>query len=245
MRRFLDASESTTRSCGIELALTLQAYRHLPGGEHIGRNPTDRGNLGSKHHLLVDERGLPLVAEISGTQVHNSRFLIPLVKSIPAVKGLVGRARKRLGKLHADRAYASRAHRARLRSKGIAARIARYGVESRERLGRWRWVVEQTSIRHSCRLPARSSVGGTSRSFVRRSNSLLEDLEKFDLIIAARSTTKKCALPRCKSSRNHAVSLWFVRGRRGLAGQIFRDRSQLARMIQCFLSQLGYNLYYL
>jgi transposase len=82
------------------------------GGEHTGRNPTDRGKLGSKHHLLVDERGLPLVAQISIAQVHDSRFLIPLVESIPAVKGLVGRARKRPGKLHADRAYASRAHRA-------------------------------------------------------------------------------------------------------------------------------------
>ena len=65
------------------------------GGEHTGRNPTDRGKLGSKHHLLVDERGLPLEAEISGAQVHDSRFLIPLVESIPAVKGLAGRARKR------------------------------------------------------------------------------------------------------------------------------------------------------
>lgn len=27
---------------------------------------------------------------------------------------------------------------------GIAARIARYGVESRERRGRWHWVVERT-----------------------------------------------------------------------------------------------------
>jgi len=114
------------------------------GGEHTGRNPTDRGKLGTKHHLLVDERGLPLVAQISGAQVHDSRFLIPLVESIPAVKGLAGRARKRPGKLHADRAYASRSHRAWLRSRGIAARIARYGVESRERLGRWRWVVERT-----------------------------------------------------------------------------------------------------
>jgi transposase len=93
--------------------------------------------------LLVDERGLPLVAQISGAQVHDSRFLIPLVESIPAVKGLDGHARQRPGKLHADRAYASRAHRAWLCSKGIAARIARYGVESRERLGRWRWVVER------------------------------------------------------------------------------------------------------
>ena len=114
------------------------------GGEHTGRNPTDRGKLGCKHHLLVDQRGLPLVAKISGAQVHDSRFLIPLVESIPAVKGLAGRARKRPGKLHADRVYASRAHRAWLRRRGIAARIARYGVESRERLGRWRWVVERT-----------------------------------------------------------------------------------------------------
>ena len=114
------------------------------GGAHTGRNPTDRGKLGCKHHLLVDQRGLPLVAQISGAQVHDSRLLIPLVQSIPAVKGLPGRARKRPAKLHADRAYASRAHRAWLRRRGIAARIARYGVESRERLGRWRWVVERT-----------------------------------------------------------------------------------------------------
>ena len=97
-----------------------------------------------KHHILVDQRGLPLVAQISGAQVHDSRLLVPIVEAIPAVKGLSGRARKRPGKLHADRAYASRAHRAWLRRRGIAARIARYGVESRERLGRWRWVVERT-----------------------------------------------------------------------------------------------------
>ena len=115
------------------------------GAEHTGRNLTDRGKLGCKHHLLVDERGLPLVAQISGAQVHDSRFLIPLVESIPAIKGLAGRARKRPGKLHADRAYASRAHRAWLRNRGITARIARYGAESRERPGRWRWVVERTS----------------------------------------------------------------------------------------------------
>lgn len=113
------------------------------GGAHTGRNPTDRCKLGCKHHLLVDQRTLPLVAQISGAQVHDSPLLIPLVESIPAVKGLSVRARKRPAKLHADRSYASRAHQAWLRRRGIAARIARYG-ESRERLGRWRWVVERT-----------------------------------------------------------------------------------------------------
>jgi hypothetical protein len=94
-------------------------------GEHTGRNPTDRGELGCKHHLLVDQRGLPVVAQITGAQVHDSRLLIPLIESIPAVKGLSGRARKQPGKLHADRAYASREHRAWLRRRGISARIAR------------------------------------------------------------------------------------------------------------------------
>lgn len=84
--------------------------------EHTGRKPTYRGKLGCKHHFLVDERGLPLVAQISGVQVNESRFLIPLVKSFPAIKVLAGRARKGPGKLHADRAYASRAHRAWLRN---------------------------------------------------------------------------------------------------------------------------------
>jgi transposase len=103
------------------------------GGKHTGRNPTDRGKLGCKHHVLVDQRGLPLVAQISGAQVHDSQLLIPLMSAIPTVTGLPGRARKRPGKLHADCAYASRAHRAWLRRRGIAARIARYGVESCEK----------------------------------------------------------------------------------------------------------------
>lgn len=40
------------------------------GGEHIGPNPTDRSKLGCKHYLLIDQQGLPLVAKISGVQVH-------------------------------------------------------------------------------------------------------------------------------------------------------------------------------
>lgn len=55
-------------------------------GEHAGGNPTYRGKHGCKDHLLLDERGLPLVARISGAEVHDSRFLIRFVESIPAVK---------------------------------------------------------------------------------------------------------------------------------------------------------------
>jgi len=106
------------------------------GGQHTGPNPIDRGKLGCKHHLLVDQRGLPLVASMSGAQIHDSRMLIPRLEAVPSVAGLVGHLRKRPAKLHADKAYASRAHRTWLRSCGIAPRIARYGIEPRERLGK-------------------------------------------------------------------------------------------------------------
>src|ERR1051326_3598937 len=54
------------------------------------------------------------------------------------------RPRKRPNKLHADQAYSSRANRRALRERGITPRIARRGIESSERLGRYRWVVERT-----------------------------------------------------------------------------------------------------
>lgn len=55
-----------------------------------------------------------------------------------------GRPRKRPEKLHADKGYESKKNKAALRRRGITPRIARKGVESKERLGRHRWVVERT-----------------------------------------------------------------------------------------------------
>jgi transposase len=67
--------------------------------------------------------------------------------AIPAIvgpRGRPGRPRKRPGKLHADKAYDVPRCRRYLRRRGIGCRIARRGVESGERLGRHRWVVERT-----------------------------------------------------------------------------------------------------
>jgi IS5 family transposase len=59
-------------------------------------------------------------------------------------RGRPGRPRKRPAKLHADKAYdSSDLHRA-LRARGITPRIARRGIDSSERLGRHRWVVERS-----------------------------------------------------------------------------------------------------
>lgn len=70
--------------------------RKRPGpqrGQLTGPNPTDRGKAGSKNHLIVDRRGLPLSVGISAANLH---------------------------------------------------RTAREGIDSSQRLGRHRWVVERT-----------------------------------------------------------------------------------------------------
>lgn len=68
----------------------------------------------------------------------------PCVDAIPAVKGLQGRPRRRPHKLHADKGYDYPRCRSHLKKRGILSRIARRGVESSEKLGRHRWVVERT-----------------------------------------------------------------------------------------------------
>lgn len=116
----------------------------LPEGQEAGPNPTDRGKLGSKRHIIVDARGIPLTITVTGANRHDSMAFEPTLNAIPAVPGLSGQPRKRPGKLHADKGYDFARCRRYLTQLGIKARIARRGVESSERLGRHRWVVELT-----------------------------------------------------------------------------------------------------
>ena len=71
-------------------------------------------------------------------------MLEPTLDVLTPITRPVGRPRKRPAKLHADKAYDAAAVRQALRRRGIIPRIARRGVESSERLGRYRWVVERT-----------------------------------------------------------------------------------------------------
>jgi putative transposase len=49
------------------------------GGSATGKNPTDRAKLGSKIHLLVDQRGAPLAIDISGANQHDKWSVQSLV----------------------------------------------------------------------------------------------------------------------------------------------------------------------
>ena len=84
---------------------------------------------------------------ISGANVHDSQLLEAVVDAIPPLRlpgKRRGRPRKRPMKLHADKGYDYPRCRRALRARSIIPRIARRGIESRERLGRYRWVVERT-----------------------------------------------------------------------------------------------------
>jgi transposase len=94
--------------------------------------------------VVVDRQGIPLAVTLSAANVHDSRMMLATVDAVEPIKGRRGRPRKRPRKLHADKAYDAKALRKELRRRGITPRIARRGVESGERLGRHRWVVERT-----------------------------------------------------------------------------------------------------
>ena len=114
------------------------------GGASTGPSPVDRARAGSKHHLLVDATGIPLAWTLTGGNRHDVTQLIPLLESVPAVRGTVGRPRQRPQRLIADRGYDYDKHRRLLRRRGIEPVIARRQTVHGSGLGRYRWVVERT-----------------------------------------------------------------------------------------------------
>lgn len=116
----------------------------LSQGALTGPSPVDRGRPGSKHHLIVDAHGIPLLATLTAANRNDVTQLLPLVDGIAPVAGKVGRPRQRPEKVIADRGYDSDKHRRELWARGIKPVIARRKTEHGSGLGRWRWVVERT-----------------------------------------------------------------------------------------------------
>ena len=93
---------------------------------------------------MVDRRGTPLAALLTGANRHDSIPFEELVDAIPPIMRPSGQRRRRPEKLHADKAYDAPRCRRALTKRRIKVRIARKGVDSSARLGRHRWVVERT-----------------------------------------------------------------------------------------------------
>lgn len=87
---------------------------------------------------------MPLAILLSAANVHDKREALPLLDAILPIKGPRGRPRRRPAKGHGDKGYDYADVRRSLRKRHIIPRIARRGIESKERLGHHRWVVERS-----------------------------------------------------------------------------------------------------
>src|SRR5215216_5635918 len=70
------------------------------GGQKTGKNPTDRGKLGAKINLLVDQSGAPLSVVLTGANRHDKVAAIDLIVSMS-----VKRPAHKEQHLCADKAY--------------------------------------------------------------------------------------------------------------------------------------------
>ncbi|WP_372506894.1 transposase [Actinomadura madurae] len=96
------------------------------GRPKSGQSPVDRGRPGSKHHVLTDGHGTPLVLSLTGGN-HNAITQLMLLLEAAPVRGRRGRPHRRPERLLADRVYDHDKYRRLVWSKGVKPIIARRG----------------------------------------------------------------------------------------------------------------------
>lgn len=103
----------------------------------------DRGKTGSRMHVLSDANGLPLRVGVCAANTHDSLALKPMPSHFHM--GHESHATEsKPRRLHAGKAHDVPHPQRWLWGKRIGVRLARKAIESSERLGRRRWVIERT-----------------------------------------------------------------------------------------------------
>ena len=124
-----------------------------------------RGGLTSKVHHAVDGRGRPLAVVVTPGQCHDGQTLATLLADIWVPRTGPGRPRTRPDQVIGDKAYSSRATRARLHQRGIGAVIAEPADQQANR---------QRRGAKGGRPPAFDAEGYKLRNVVERSFNLLK-----------------------------------------------------------------------
>jgi transposase len=70
--------------------------RAFGGGEATGPSPVDRGKSGSKHTVMVERHGVPLVIQTDGANASDHNQIFRIVVDFPKVAGKPGRPSMRL-----------------------------------------------------------------------------------------------------------------------------------------------------
>jgi transposase len=121
-----------------DLVIDSCSVRAKRGGALTGPNPTDRGKLGTKYHIVVSTDGIPLAALPSGANVHDTNLFPDLLRLAQVVCAAIGR-------LYADTGYDSVDNRWLCLRDGIQPHIRKKGEPHGSGLGTVRCIVE-----HGC-----------------------------------------------------------------------------------------------
>ena len=97
----------------MELAIHLQHIDKVAlGGTMTGSNPTGRGKLGAKRHILTDKDGIPLSAAITPASTHDVKAVTEVMCNtvIRRPTSTISTTKNRIMKQHLclDKSYNSR-----------------------------------------------------------------------------------------------------------------------------------------
>jgi len=145
-------------------------------GDETGKNPTDRGKLGTKRHFVVDGQGIPLGVRLSGANVHDKKRFGATLDSF-----IIARPSPRNVEQHlcGDKGYDFDDIRLSAKRRGYIAHIPHRGVApSTRRRGQkaHRWVIERTNRWHNLfrRLKIRYEVHARNYlAFVHLANAII------------------------------------------------------------------------
>jgi len=138
----LRSCEQQTRSTSREPLSIHHRFAPLGRGK-TGSNPADRARPGSKRQIITDANGTLLAAILTGANVNDVTQLLPLIDTIPPIRGLRGRPLYRPREVCPDRGYDSERYRRALGNRGIEPVIAQHRTEHCSGLGKHRWIVDR------------------------------------------------------------------------------------------------------
>jgi putative transposase len=122
-----------------------------------GHNPTDRGKLGTKRHILTDKNGIPLSIVITSANTHDVTVAIDTVDSMvikrqsSSSSSSTDRNEKKKQNLCLDKAYHSKEVEQEIFNRGYNPHIRHRRGEQifQKKHPTRRWVVERTNSWHN------------------------------------------------------------------------------------------------
>ncbi len=100
--------------------------------------------MGSKHAIVTDGQGVPLVIETIPGNTPDANLTVPLVDAVPPIAGQPGHPRHNPVHAMGDRGFDDEEQRQELRQRGIDPELAKRRTPHGSGLGVYRWVVERT-----------------------------------------------------------------------------------------------------